>query len=84
MTEKNASSNDYETLYHAIYYLANEASHTWIAYRKYLGQLKELNDTLKTYKGADSVIAPDYEPFMKETVTAVNRFISEYKELKKS
>lgn len=82
MAEGNSCSNDYETLYHAIHYMANEAGYTWSSYREYLRQLKELNNTLKTYKGEDSVIAPDYEPFMKETVAAVNRFISEYQELK--
>ena len=84
MTEGNTHSDDHEIFYNMLHHLAGETCGIHVAYERYLGQLKELNDTLKEYKDADSVITPDYEPFMKRTVTAVNRFISEYKKLKDS
>lgn len=84
MTEGNTRSDDYETFYRMLMHLTGVTSGTFDAYKKYLGNLAGMNDTLKMYKGADSLIAPDYEPFMKRIVTAFNRFMSEYKELKKS
>lgn len=84
MAEGNTRSDDYEIFYRMLMWLAGVTSGTFDAYKKYLRELEEINGTLKMYKGTDSVIAPDYEPFMKRTVADFNQFISEYKELKKS